>query len=183
MKFLKIGFLFCLILPFSANAGDTYFEADYMMFTVEGNPSFALGTYDAEPTGLGLKFGSKFSPNMAVEGLLVLGLGDDAFETTTLDVGVGNILGVYGVGNFPVSPTLDLFGKVGIAIVTYEDEDGDKIDGTGLSFGFGGALNVGAGAIVFEYVIYPETEYDQSVWGAEFTADSNSFNIGYRMNL
>lgn len=183
MKFLRTGFLFLFLLPFSANAAGTYFEADYMMFTVEGDPSFLPGTYDAEPTGLGLKFGAKFSPNLAAEGLLVFGLGDDAFETSTLDVEVSTILGGYVVGNFPVSPTIDIFGKAGLAIVTYEDEDGDEIDGTGLSFGFGGAFNVGAGAIVVEYVIYPETEYDESVWGAEFTADSHSLNIGYRVNL
>jgi len=183
MKILRIGFLISFLLPFAANAADTYFEADYMMFTVEGKPSFVPGTYDAEPTGLGLKFGAKFSPNLGVEGLFVFGMGDDPFETTTLDVEVSNIIGVYGVGTFPVSPVVDVFGKAGIAIVTYEDADGDEIDGTGLSFGFGGAFNVGTGAIVVEYLIFPETEYDMSVWGAEFTADSHSFNIGYRVNL
>ena len=183
MKFLKTGLLCLLLSPFAANASGTYFEIDYMMFTVEGDPSFMPGTFDAEPTGLGLKFGANFTPNLAVEGLFVFGMGDDAFETSTLDVEVSNIIGGYAVGTFPVSPTFDLFGKVGVALVTYEDEDGDEIDGTGLSFGFGGALNVGAGAIVFEYLFYPETEYDESVWGAEFTADSNSLNIGYRMNL
>ena len=184
MKLYKIGFLFFLLSPFTANAAGTYFQVDLVNLALEGKPYFDPGySYDANPTGLGFKGGMRFNTNFAVEGSLVLGLSDDNFEYSTLDVGVSNIIGAYGVANLPVSHFADIYAKLGFASINYEDEDGDEIDGTGLSYGFGTAFYLGAGMMAIELIAYPDAEYDESVWGGEFSVDSSSFNIGYRMNF
>ncbi|WP_455216927.1 outer membrane beta-barrel protein, partial [Kaarinaea lacus] len=152
MKLFKAGFLFLLLLPFTANANGTYFQVDLVSLALEGKPYFDPGySYDASPTGLGFKGGIRFNPNLAVEGSIVLGLSDDNFDYSTLDVGVSSIVGVYGVANLPISRYADIYAKLGMANVSYEDEDGDKIDGSGLSYGFGTAFYVGPGMMVLEF--------------------------------
>jgi len=184
MKRFIAGFLLFLLLPITANAADTYFQVDLVNAGLDGkNYDYPGESYVANPTGLGFKGGIRFNKYFAAEGSLVLGINDDDFDYTPYEVGINNIVAAYGVAYLPISYAVDIFAKLGMASVKYTDSDGDDIDGSGLSYGFGTGFYLGEGMMVIEYVVYPDTEYDVSVWGTKFTVDSGSFNVGYRINF
>jgi hypothetical protein len=182
MKLLRKIVLLILFAPLTSQANSTYFQADFMLLTLEAKPEFASGTFEADPTGIALRLGNYFNRNFALEGMFAFGLADDTFEDSILDVELSNMFGIYGVGAFPVSDQFSIFGKAGFVSISYKDSDGDKIDGDGLSYGVGASFNMSStSAIVVEYIIFPETEYDPAVWGGfNVPVDSDTFNIGYQ---
>jgi opacity protein-like surface antigen len=182
MRSLRKLCLMTLLLPLTSHANGTYLQADLMLITVEAKPEFLSGTFDADPTGVALRLGNYFNRYFALEGMFAFGLADDTFENSNLDVEVSNMLGVYGVGAFPVSNQFSIFGKAGFVSITYEDSDGDEIDGDGLSYGVGASFNISDKlAIVAEYIIFPETKYDPAIFGgSNVPADSDTINIGFQ---
>ena len=78
------------------------------------------------------RLGYRFHPNFAVEGEATLGTSDD--DNAELD----NAYGVYGVGILPVTPNIDLFGRVGYQQLSV-DGTGPvaDIDEDGIGYGAG----------------------------------------------
>ena len=77
----------------------------------------------------------------------------------------------FAVGILPVSETFDLYAKLGLVQIDYDDSDGDSADASGVSFGFGASFDV-SDALGFnlEYIQYPDGEYDEFPVDIETTA-------------
>lgn len=182
MKLVRAVYLSFLLLPASAYAGNSYFEADIMLLNLEiSAPGTSFVTYKSDPTAVGFKIGTFLNRNLAVEGVLGMNLGDDNIGNTTTTIELDKLLGVYAVGLVPASPAFDIFGKVGIVTLSYKDSDGDKVDGNGVSFGFGASINLGnQGAIIAELIVYPDTEYGPNVFAFDVVNESSTINFGYQ---
>lgn len=77
-----------------ANAGYTHFDGD-----------------DVTLGGVTGRVGYRFHPNFAVEGEATTGVKDDEVGPATVEL--DHAIGVFGVGIVPVSPNLDVFGRIG----------------------------------------------------------------------
>jgi outer membrane immunogenic protein len=92
--------------------------------------------YSSEDADIGAvtgRLGYQFHPNIAVEGELGTGVGDD--DGAELDTAWG----VYGVGKINVSPSVELFARAGYQGVEIE---GAAADNDGLGYGVGGQWNL-----------------------------------------
>jgi hypothetical protein len=104
-----------------ANGGYTHYDFD-----------------DVTLGGVGARLGYRLHPNFAVEGEAAFGVKDD--DIGPVNVELDNQVGVYGVGVLPVSPQLDLFGRVGWARVEASGAAGPFIAGgdeDGVAYGAG----------------------------------------------
>lgn len=184
MKKLTLLTLLVSIIPFGSATADAYFEFDSMFLSIEESTPLFPETYTAEPTVMGLKVGADFTPLLGFEGLMGLGISDDEFGNTGLDVGLNTLIGFYVVGNLPIGHAGALYGKAGFATLEFEDADGDKLDGSGASFGFGARLHLGRNlAVVGEYMSFPDVAYDNDVYGFPVNGESESLNIGMQFRF
>lgn len=85
------------------------------------------------------RVGYRFHPNFAVEGEGSFGVVDD--DIGGVDVELDNSFGVYGVGVLPVTPRVDLFGRVGYHN-TEVSGGGFTAEADGVAFGGGAQWNV-----------------------------------------
>ncbi|MDX2232878.1 MAG: porin family protein [Hyphomonadaceae bacterium] len=94
-------------------------------------------TEDVTLGGVGGRLGYRFHPNFAVEGEAAFGVKDDDIGPVTVEL--DHQVGVYGVGILPVTPQLDLFGRVGWAKVEASASvPGLSVDGEEDGVAFGG---------------------------------------------
>ncbi len=107
----------------NAQAADVYVSGGYTQF--DGDGGATLG-------GITGRVGVNFGPNFAVEGEGSFGVKDDG--GTELD----SELGVFAVGKLPISPSFDIFGRVGVARI--ETSPGGDEDG--LAYGAGGTWHL-----------------------------------------
>lgn len=171
MKKSMLGLVAASVLSSSAFAQTGYFGADFSFISAELSADTFLGTFseDVDPTAIRLRGGVELNENFAIEGVLGLGLQDDKASDFGFEVGLDKLFGVYAVGIIPLDRTFSLFGKLGFANVGYEDEEGDTIDDTGASFGFGAKVNFdrrGSGMII-EYTILPDIDDEDAGWKIE----------------
>lgn len=98
------------------------------------------------------RVGARFNPYFGAEGELSVGLGDTEL-TPGVDVNLNYDAAVYAVGAIPVSPNLELFGRVGYGTTELEasgggvtvSEDGDSWNyGVGANYFFDGLNGVRA---------------------------------------
>lgn len=184
MKKITPLLLIATLIPMGSATAGTYFEFDSMLLSIEESTPAFPETYTAEPTVMGLKVGVEFSPALGFEGLVGLGISDDEFGNSGLDVGLNNLFGFYLVGKLPLGHAGSLYGKAGFATLQFEDTDGDTLDGNGASFGFGASLHLGRNlAIVGEYMAFPDVAYDDSVYGFPVNGESDSVNIGIQLRF
>jgi len=98
--------------------------------------------YDLDAVELGGvtgRLGYRFHPNFAVEGEATLGVVED--DIAGIDVELDHAYGVYGIGYLPVSPNVELFGRVGYAEV--EAEAGPfNASADGVGYGVGAQMRV-----------------------------------------
>jgi hypothetical protein len=107
----------------NAQQSSVYVSGGYTHFDGDGG---------AELGGITGRVGVGLTPNFAIEGEASFGVSDDS--GTELD----NELGIFAVGKLPISPSFDVFGRVGLARI--ETSPGGSEDG--LAYGVGGTLNL-----------------------------------------
>lgn len=107
----------------NAQQSNVYVSGGYTHF--DGDGGAELGAI----TG---RVGININPNFAIEGEASFGVKDDS--GTELD----NELGVFAVGKLPISPSFDVFARVGLTRI--ETSPGGSEDG--LAYGVGGTLNL-----------------------------------------
>lgn len=184
MKKLKMMLFALCMFPVGNASANAYFGVDLMLLTLELTSPAVIGTTEAEPTALGFKIGVDLNRNLAVEGLLGVSLSDDQFDASTLEAELDSLFGFYAVGKFPLSNAGEVYGKAGFVTLEYEDSDGDKLDGSGLSFGFGARFHLNRQLSVGgEFLFFPDTEYDDSVFGFPVDGESDSLNIGMQLRF
>lgn len=107
----------------NAQQSSVYVSGGYTHFDGDGG---------AELGGITGRVGVGLTPNFAIEGEASFGVTDDS--GTELD----NELGIFAVGKLPISPSFDVFGRVGLARI--ETSPGGSEDG--VAYGVGGTLNL-----------------------------------------
>ncbi len=110
-------------LTANAQTSGVYVSGGYTQF--EGDGGASLG-------GITGRVGVNLTPNFAIEGEGTIGVADDS--GTELD----SEIGAFVVGKMPISPSFDIFGRVGVARI--ETSPGGDEDG--LAYGVGGTYNV-----------------------------------------
>ena len=101
------------------------------------------GDADISVGAISGRLGYKFTPNFAVEGEVGFGVKDD--NVGPIEVSLDNYVGAFGVGFLPLTPQLELFGRIGYAQATIEgslagitvDSDAD-----GFAYGLGGQVSL-----------------------------------------
>lgn len=111
------------LMTANAQQSSVYVSGGYTHFDGDGG---------AELGGITGRVGVGLTPNFAIEGEASFGVTDDS--GTELD----NELGIFAVGKLPISPSFDVFGRVGLARI--ETSPGGSEDG--LAYGVGGTLNL-----------------------------------------
>lgn len=111
------------LMTANAQQSSVYVSGGYTHFDGDGG---------AELGGITGRVGVGLTPNFAIEGEASFGVSDDS--GTELD----NELGIFAVGKLPISPSFDVFGRVGLARI--ETSPGGSEDG--VAYGVGGTLNL-----------------------------------------
>ena len=154
-----------------ANEGDKYWGLD-----------FHQGSYDetgfpkANPTGFAIKAGKYITENVAMEGRLSLGLGDDTVNYLGVDVDLelDNALSFFIKGDAPLSPTANVYGLLGFTKGKLSASVGSfavSADDSGLSYGMGVETKMNEGLLfAAEYIFYL----------SESTYDYTGFNFGIK---
>ncbi len=182
MKKVILGGLLSLTAT-TATANDLYVTFQYSQL----NSELSLDDFDlegvkleAEPSAISVNAGKLINKNFAIEGLVAVGASDDEVGNFGFDLELSSLIGLYGVGILPLNDRFDLYGKIGLAQVEYEDSDGDNADGAGLSLGFGVTYSINQQFdLNLEFLAYPEAEYEDFPVDIETTAAS----IGFRINF
>jgi opacity protein-like surface antigen len=96
------------------------------------------------PKAVRMVIGKRIMPSISVEGTAGFGMGSGS--TSIKEVKVKSILGLYGKYSYELMPKLDVYGKVGFAMVTSENTFNSTATAsarsTGLSFGFGATYDI-----------------------------------------
>ena len=192
---MKKILLLCIAAFFSsiASANDSYFEVDYMMLTQTLDLP-GLDSFDANPPGISAKFGGNVSNNLAIEGVIGLGITDDTYVSVPGASFSGKLKTLFGanlVGILPIAGTSALFGKVGLAMIDSEisasasgvGSASKSYSDTGISYGFGFKVGINNNSgVVLEYVNYPDIGVNDFVTGSD-KIKTTSINIGYRSSF
>lgn len=174
------GLVATALISSSALAEGGYVGFDIGITQVEIQPDGFSETYDADPLTLRVKGGGFINPNVAIEGYLGLGLKDDTIEDSDLDVGLENMIGLDVLGVLPLGDMASVYGKVGFAGLSFEDDDNDTYRENGVTYGVGAKLSLGgSGAITLDYTVFPDIENDKV--GVDVEVDMIS--LGYQMSL
>ncbi|WP_086929475.1 outer membrane beta-barrel protein [Agarilytica rhodophyticola] len=131
---------------------------------------------DREPGGVNIIAGHRFNQSFAIEGFVGTGVIDDKVVSDGFDFELKSVVGITAVGIFPtIADTFNIYGKLGLAKVKYDDSDGDASAASGIMFGVGAAFDI-TQRIVFtiEYIEYPSGEYDDFFIDVE----ANALNVG-----
>ena len=138
-----------------ATAAISLFAVPAMAQTVSAPQWYGTAGYtalDADGADLGAvtgRIGARLSPNFAVEGEGSIGVRDD-------DITVAGVNGkvehdydaaIYGVGILPVSPNIELFGRLGYGTTKVKADIAGvsaEADGESFNYGLGGAYNFDA---------------------------------------
>lgn len=159
------------------SAENYYASVAYSMLDAE--LSSGGSSADSEPTAFNFFGGVSVSENFAVEGVIGFGLSDDGVGSFSgAEFELDSLFGLYGVGILPVTEEFNVYAKLGLATIKFNDVDSDKSDGTGLSYGLGAEvkLNEKFGAAI-EYIAYPDAEYSDG-----YDIDVEASAIALRLN-
>jgi hypothetical protein len=119
------------------------------------------------------RLGARFGPNFGVEGELSGGIGNDHATVggTSYSAHLNDQYAVYGVGFVPLSPNIDLFGRIGVGQA--------RVNGPAYSTGDQTSWNIGAGGQYFfdnhngvraEYtrMTFDHADIDANVWSLSY---------------
>lgn len=167
----SIPLIFLLVsVVHAADNTATYIQIDILQLDTE------IGNNDANPTALRGKFGKILGENLAVEGIIALGIGDDNITANT-KTELNNMYGVNLHGMFQATQKTELFINLGLTTIDMEFAQ-DSVDDTGISFGAGIAYAIDQGGqITFEYSQLPDID----VGGGDL--ENTGISLGYKVNL
>ena len=128
-------------------------------------------------------FGQQFHPNLAVEGMLGLGLGDDT-KTVVVDgvsakssVKMNHFMGVYLRANTQLTPDLEVFGRAGFArmnmrstVVAGNMSEKTNFSDNSFSYGVGMNFNLNKTSYLGLDVMRYNTDGKSKVQGVALTA-------------
>jgi opacity protein-like surface antigen len=109
-----------------------------------GNVGYShISTDDADLGAIALRGGVDFNQNFGAEIEGAFGINDEEFDIggTTANLELKHSIGAFAVGKMPVSPMVDLFGRVGYVNVELEASGAGTTvsdDDSALAFGVGG---------------------------------------------
>lgn len=180
MKKYILSAMAASLLAAPALAQDAYFGADFSFINTEVEVDALSQTVDADPTALRFRAGVNFNENLALEGVVALGLQDDELGSTGVDVELDGLYGVYVVGTIPLDRTFALFAKAGYVVLEYKADGfgvSGETDDSGLSAGIGIRMAVDRNvAFALEYTLLPDIdesfgtiESDMISLGAQFS--------------
>ncbi len=153
--------------------GDTYLGGGFGMVTYDED-----GIEEVEPTVLLGRLGHFVADNIAIEGRLGFGIGDDSVNVSgvNVDFEIDQVAGVYGVGHLPLADAFSVYGLAGFTYaegslsfvgLSFDDDDTD------FSYGIGAQADVTDNVAGFiEWVQYlDESTYEVSAItiGANYT--------------
>lgn len=132
----------CLAAPASAQNA-WYNSADTGQTGVYANGGYTHFDDSTELGGLTGRLGYRFHPNFGVEGEASFGVKNDRVGPAKIEL--DHEAGVYGVGFVPLSPNVDLIGRVGYAKTEYSSSvPGARAgrDQDGVAYGGGAQVMV-----------------------------------------
>jgi outer membrane immunogenic protein len=126
----------------AASAQDTatdttvYGTVGYANVAADGDADVNLGAIQG-------RIGARFGKYFGVEGELATGVVEDDFDVlgTNVDVKLKHEVGVFAVGNYPITDRLDVFARVGYAWAEAKASGGgisETANLDGLAYGVGG---------------------------------------------
>jgi outer membrane autotransporter protein len=158
--------------------GAQYAQATYEQSNTLGNAAADDG--EADPTALIFVGGYKFNENVALEGRLGLGLGDDDFEFASggsTKIEVSRLLSI--LGKFSVGGTFSPYAVVGFTDFELDADNGTTVEGDGLSYGVGVDFSVSENAAIsLEYINYASPDINGG-GDADLTAISIGVNYTF----
>lgn len=174
-KYLLAGLL--SVASTGALANDWYIGANYSVLDIDLD--VGATSYDADTTAINAKLGYMFNDNFAVETTLGLGVSDGQIGNFEADFEVDNIFTVSAVGIIPLSEKFSLYGKAGLAQLSYDDNYLGDADASGLMLGAGASLDFTERfGMSLEYTLYPEGEYDD--YPIDVEAKALSLGVHFR---
>ena len=165
----KVLALFVAISSISAFAqkkpvSNSYFDIGYSTMTYSDTSA------NLKPTGLRAVYGQHTSDNFGWEGLLGLGMNEDStqFNSATVGLKIGTVLGIYGKGFIKPSDSFEMFGRLGYANVSRDatctpvarcTTASAKETGNSISYGVGLKFEVSKNiSIIGDYMSYYNRE-------------------------
>jgi len=159
MKKIAIASALCLCST-ATYAQSWYLGSAYSRLDTQLDARF-VGDLEVEPSALNIFAGYRGGQYFAIEGVLGAGISEDEVERANFDFELKGLVGIAAVGLLPVSEAFDIYGKLGVAYVLYDDSDDDSADARGLMLGVGARFNITEQfGFNVEYVQYPDGEYD-----------------------
>ena len=197
-KFAVLAMGAGLLVSSEVMAEGMYFEVDYLKLDMAWSTPSAVGDFvggsiegiDASPPAIGIKIGSQFNKNLALEAMFGFGTSDDDFLSAS-DVSFtgefNSVIGVNALGTIPVADNFKIYGKIGFAQVDVDLgfnasglSQSYSSDDTGILFGAGFVIDVTEkSAFALEYIKLPDVNVD--VLGTDFgKIKTTSINFGYK---
>lgn len=141
--------------------------------------SIGYSHVDADGADLGAvtaRLGTRFTPNLGVEGELSFGVRDDEFMvgTTSVKSEIDYAAAIYGVAFVPVSPNLELFGRVGYGTTDVKVSSGTVSVSDSLeswNYGFGAQYSLdGSNALRADWTRhdFQDGNGEADVWSLNF---------------
>lgn len=154
-----------------------YGEIGYTVLDISSS-----GGFDASPTAVRGIIGYDVHPLFAVEGMLAFGANDDSGTfnegggSSTINAKLKNAYGVYVKPKFNVTPSLELFGRLGFTKTKIDYREDGVTDsesssrasyGVGLNYSFNPKMYVGV-----DYMRYGKKD--------DTKVDGVTFSLGFR---
>ena len=179
--------------------GQFYGNLAYTQYGAEaqGTGAFAGRTTELDPGAVTARLGGRFTPYLGAEAQASFGVRDSEFSNSSAfggvtatsegSVSINNEFGAFGVGFLPISPSTDLFARVGVGRLSVETQETVRAgtfttnreiesESTFVGFGAGGQYFFdGLNGVRAEY-----THYELDAEEGEGTEGSiGAFSIGY----
>ncbi len=153
-----------------------YLGAQYAQTTYEQSGSGFDG--EADPKAIVFVGGYKFNENVALEGRVGFGSGDDQYTTGT-NIELDKLISV--LGKFSLGGSVSPYLLVGFSDVEFDSNNTGTAEGNGVSFGAGIDINVSENTTIgLEYISYVDDDDDANGGGsAEATAVSLGVNFHF----
>lgn len=162
--------------PALSEEGEWYAGVQYTM--LEAELAFAGNNVNADLDVANIIVGQRFNEFFAVEGLMGIGLNDDAIASTqfnTFDFELDYIVGLTAVAYVPFIEYGAFYGKLGPALAEYDDSANFDSDALGVYFAFGLDITYNEKIhLTFDYVQYPDGKYDD----ANIDIETDGYNFG-----
>ena len=154
-----------------ANAEGFYADAGYSFLSLNDDG------LDVDVGAITAHAGYEFNPYFAVEGEAGFGVDDDNVSALGVNVKaeLESMFGLYARGQYPVTPDLNVFGRVGVVQADVKASAlgfSESADDTGFAFGAGGEYT-------FANNVYLRGEYTRHEID-DLDADVFGLSVGYK---